>query len=241
MEMKRVLIGIVILAVIAGGGYAFMRTSTNDPQSSYVPVIVPENEIPPETVTFYSASDEEAKVTFTGVDATIEYAPLGTVTLREIESGSGGLYTNDTETITLWDRGDKVTVWEGDVMLFEGYGEKIVEDTDDLTGKTWVWASSEKSDGSRFVPKMTGAFTIAFDSGKIQGKTDCNSFFGGYTRDADMIAFDSLGSTKMYCEGSEESTFTDALMQVDRYRVDETGTLFLFLKNEAGVLTLQAL
>jgi heat shock protein HslJ len=46
-------------------------------------------------------------------------------------------------------------------------------------------------------------------------------------------------STKMACQGSQEQVFADALAKADSYMVEESGTLILYLANEAGEITLQ--
>lgn len=241
MKMNRTLVvGIVAVGVVIGIAYFFFG-----PARSTIPVaeplpIVPDSEIPAETISFWSASDEEVQATFTATDVTVTEATLGTVTLRQVDSGSGGLYTNDTETITLWDRGDKITIWQGETMLFEGYGEKPTGDVRELSGTVWTWERLSKSDGTEMTPKTPDTFSLTFEEGRVSGTTDCNSFSGAYTVvGTDTISFGPLASTKMYCEGSEEDTFTGALGEVDQFKIDASGTLFLFLKNESGSLELK--
>ncbi len=240
--MKRTIITVLGLALLGGIVFLVMQSMKEETAlPSYE--IIPDSEIAPETVSFYGASDEEVKATFHLDSVTVELPELGTVTLIQVESGSGSLYTNEDESITLWDKGDKITVWQGEEVVFEGYGE--VPETDastgnDLAANAWMWESMQTSDGVTMSPKQPGAFTLTFDADRVSGETDCNSFGGSYTAVDGTLTIGSLMSTKMYCEGSEEGVYTGALSDVDRFAFDDDGKLLLFFKNERGSMTFRA-
>lgn len=68
----------------------------------------------------------------------------------------------------------------------------------------------------------------------VTGNSGCNRMFGRYALENDMLKFDGLGGTKMYCEARMdlEQRFTNALMSVMRWKI--TGTR-LELLDERGV------
>lgn len=88
------------------------------------------------------------------------------------------------------------------------------------------------------MPNKAGVFTLIFNvDGNLSGKTDCNGFFGGYTFGSDgFIKFGPLGSTLMFCDGSEEQVFTGAIGKVDRYSIDASGNLLLLLSGNSGTI-----
>ena len=108
--------------------------------------------------------------------------------------------------------------------------------SESLIGTTWVWEKTVKSEGSNVLPKKAGMFGIAFGvDGRLIGKTDCNGFFGSYNIGSDgIIAFGSIASTLMYCEGSQETEFTKSLSDVARYELTNDGKLVLILKDNLG-------
>ncbi len=46
---------------------------------------------------------------------------------------------------------------------------------------------------------MKSAF-IVFKDNQVNGQSGCNSFFGSYTLDNNIIRFDKVGATKMMCD-----------------------------------------
>ena len=105
-----------------------------------------------------------------------------------------------------------------------------------IQSKTWVWQKTIMSDGAVITPKKAGAFTLTLGTdGKATGKTDCNSFFASYKIGTDgVIAFGGIGSTLMFCEGSQESVFTGQIAKANQYMVDASGNLVLMLPYDSG-------
>lgn len=103
-----------------------------------------------------------------------------------------------------------------------------------LQNTTWVWQKTLVDGINAVSPNKPGVFTLTFGAdGNLSGKTDCNGFFGSYTPGSDgFIKFGPLGSTMMYCEGSQESMFTGAIGKVNRYSLDASGNLTLFAGND---------
>lgn len=117
-------------------------------------------------------------------------------------------------------------------------GSAGIRDVSSLKDVTWVWQKTVETDGNIVVPNKIGAFTVTLaEDGKVSGKTDCNRFFGSYTLTSEgIISFGPLASTLMFCDGSQESLFTDYLAKVSSLRRDESGNLIFVLSNNSGAM-----
>lgn len=84
---------------------------------------------------------------------------------------------------------------------------------------------------------------ITFDAKekRATGNAGCNSFFGGYSSDANgRLRFDKLGMTMMACmDPNREAEFTKALEQVDNYTLADS-TLSLNKARMAPLMRLRA-
>ena len=105
-----------------------------------------------------------------------------------------------------------------------------------IQSKTWIWQKTVMNDDTVITPKKSGAFTLTLGTdGKATGKTDCNSFFANYKIGSDgVITFSGIGSTLMFCEGSQESVFTGQIAKANQYMVDASGNLVLILPYDSG-------
>lgn len=101
--------------------------------------------------------------------------------------------------------------------------------------KTWNWVSALYNDGTEIKPKKLDKFTITFGKdGKFSATTDCNRMSGSYTVKDKVISFGSIAMTKMFCEGSQESTFASLLETASGYHFTSKGELILDLKFDSG-------
>ncbi len=204
-------------------------------------------------VTAYSTAcfaDGECSVTVDGkkVVTTIGWsqAIVGKVTgipdFGSIENNIGAhakVYAKKTEDgYTLYGSSDyyihisRATTTQGKLPA----GSAPAVDSKAVQAHTWVWQKTVMTDTTTVTPNKTGVFTLTFGKeGNLSGKTDCNGFFGSYTFGSDgFIKFGPLGSTMMYCEGSQEQVFTSAIAKVDRYSMDASGNLILLLSGNDG-------
>lgn len=105
-----------------------------------------------------------------------------------------------------------------------------------LTNRSWKWVQTQMNDDSITRPSKADGFTITFtDDGKISGTTDCNNFAGTYTRQDNQLTFGPFMSTKMYCEGSQETVFLKQLSEVQSYLFVDN-RLILEIKYDSGQL-----
>ncbi len=104
-----------------------------------------------------------------------------------------------------------------------------------LSMKSWTWISALYNDGREIKPNQAGKFTITFlADGGFSVTTDCNSMGGSYTTDGELLTFGPIMSTKMYCEGSQESEFAELLQNTASYHFTSKGELVLDLKFDSG-------
>lgn len=106
-----------------------------------------------------------------------------------------------------------------------------------LVGKKWTWVKTDWNTGSSTLPSKPSAFTVTFDKdGKVSGTTDCNSFSGTYTSTSSKITFGPLASTKMFCDGSQESQFTGSFSAIASYTMDQKNNLVFTFKADSGTM-----
>lgn len=105
-----------------------------------------------------------------------------------------------------------------------------------LTSKKWTWIKTQYNNDTVLTPNKPGRFTITFDgNGNFTTTTDCNSGFGSYKlEDGNRITFGQMGSTEMYCEGSQEYEFAKFLSNVSGYMFNSNNELILNLKFDSG-------
>lgn len=80
--------------------------------------------------------------------------------------------------------------------------------TQPLTGKTWILQASNQP----LLPESV--ITIEFtEDGKLNGSSGCNSYFGSYTIEGDILTVDGIGATEMWCEDmmEQEMAFLEML------------------------------
>lgn len=107
---------------------------------------------------------------------------------------------------------------------------------------TWMWEQTQMNDGTIIMPNQVESFTLSFftdestgEPNRVSGTTDCNNFFGSYELGADnALSFGPLGSTMMYCEGSQEQDFMTMIGQVSHFMQQDADTLVLLLTYDSG-------
>lgn len=106
-----------------------------------------------------------------------------------------------------------------------------------LRANTWIWVKTVSADGSVVTPKTQGVFLLDFSNGgRVSGRTDCNGFGGEYSVDANgVISFGPFMSTLMYCEGSQESQYSQAVASAERYTISRAGELVLMMQDGGKV------
>lgn len=134
---------------------------------------------------------------------------------------------------SIWLLFDPKTMTLGEVVQnFEGEADPK---TMTLKLKAWNWVHTIYSDGKKITPQVPSMFALTFVDGKrFSAKTDCNGVGGEYVVAGNKITFEKMMSTLMYCEGSQESDFTQALARADSFHFTTKGELVFDLKLDSG-------
>ena len=104
-----------------------------------------------------------------------------------------------------------------------------------LNMKTWNWVNTIYNNGTEIKPIISGKFTLTFSKSKtFKATTDCNRIGGEYITSGDKISFSKMMSTLMYCDGSQEGSFTKMLNETQSYMFTSKGELVLLLKEDTG-------
>jgi heat shock protein HslJ len=213
MTTKNVLLITIALAAL-GGGWYFMNKKPV--QETVAPVTTGVETI---RVNYVSMTGESVVVEYTGTaSALLRSDDIGIARFDAAVSASGARYVSADGTLVLWNKGDTVTVSRGETVIFEGTRPAEVGEKSALNA-TWKWVENEGE--STFTPNQKDAFTLTFEvDGGVSGTTDCNSFSGAYDVVADgSLSFGPQASTKMFCDGSQETEFSESLRRVTSYAV----------------------
>ena len=127
---------------------------------------------------------------------------------------------------------------EPDVIVGENLEGEADPSRMTLGMNTWTWIRAIYNDGREIKPLGTKPFTLTFgNDGKFSATTDCNSMGGSYVANAGAISFSQIFSTKMFCEGSQETEFASLLENTAGYHFTSRGELILDLKFDSGSVT----
>jgi heat shock protein HslJ len=108
-----------------------------------------------------------------------------------------------------------------------------------IVNKTWTMTSmnGERIDSTIY---MNGAPSISFSNdGKLNGSTGCNSFSGSYKYEAGKLTLDPGAMTRMYCPGSNEEEYIEALNSVNYFKL-KNDVLILLTNQEKEVMEFES-
>lgn len=237
--MKNIIISIVVLLVVAGGAW-WIFNKINDGANTgdeFIGSYEMFTFTDPETgdSVMVSFSDNGNRALFTGLGYTEEV-------LEQAISASGARYVNTDESLVVWNKGDEITVFINDEIVFEGItgndsGVNVAV-YDDMYRYVWVWENTvlagEDEDKE---PATAGDFELTLsDDGMIGVNTDCNNAGGRYTLNNGALNIsDDMVRTAMYCEGSMEDDFLSDLLGMTVLEVN-ANTLRLANGDESVVM-----
>lgn len=213
----------------------FVAKPADAPQESTV--TTEETEVRPVTFTA-GESNESVTVTFNADTAVLNGAGFTDIVLTATPAASGAKYENSEQGVTLWNKGQEVTIYKGEETVFTGSTISAVGNDDmsaSLKMSSWVWKETVMNDDTTITPKKADAFTLTFtEEGMVQGTTDCNNFTGQYSVEGTTLTMGPLAMTRMYCEGSQEAEFVKMLSEPLGFMVTENGQLVLMLPVDSG-------
>jgi len=103
----------------------------------------------------------------------------------------------------------------------------------------YLWQETTFADGSVVTPIQTDVFTLIFEEDRMLLGTDCNSGSANFVAgDAPVSTFTvgAIASTKMYCEGSQETEYFSMIASIVQSDVSESGRL-IFTLDDGSVMT----
>ncbi|HEY9561685.1 MAG TPA: META domain-containing protein [Anseongella sp.] len=73
---------------------------------------------------------------------------------------------------------------------------------------------------------------------RVNGFAGCNKFFGTYMLNEDSLSFSGIGSTKMFCEQSQEleNNYIELLSMASHFVVSENGSTLTLLDTATPIL-----
>lgn len=102
----------------------------------------------------------------------------------------------------------------------------------------WTWLGHTGEDGVLRPPAHETAFTLAFrPDGRLEATTDCNRISGSYTVEACQLSLLPMASTRMACEGSQESLYLELLQDVEAFEFTGRGRLVLTFATRPGSIS----
>ena len=89
-------------------------------------------------------------------------------------------------------------------------------------GQMWKLSNMEGI-SAEAVEANADFFTLSFNAEEqaVNGRTNCNTFFGKFVDESGKLSFDEMGMTRMACPNMElEDAFMQMLASVDAYKVE---------------------
>lgn len=240
-----------VLILLAGATLLVMHNSNNAAPS--IEIVSSETGTTTQKIRFISPqTNEVVEVAFEGNTAVLNGEGYQNLTLTQTEAASGARYESTAENVSIWNKGAEVTMYRGRQVIFIGQTEESMGNPNpageaesmqatttaevSLSGNTWVWKQSTRTDGTTVTPNKPGVFTLEFaKDGVIRGTTDCNGFGGDYTLNGGSLSNGPLAMTKMFCEGSQENEFIALATGAGSVAIEEGTPATLTITTDAGV------
>jgi heat shock protein HslJ len=129
--------------------------------------------------------------------------------------------------------GDTLSLWDPDQDEWGIGGLELMPAAIPLDSE-WMWSKTIRKDAT-VAPEPDSPFILRLEPDlRLTAKGDCNDMAGDLAlREGGKIIIGPLVSTKVFCEGSLEPEFLDALSSAQAYSIVDD-TLILILKNDEG-------
>lgn len=106
----------------------------------------------------------------------------------------------------------------------------------ELLGGKWVldYMSPVGGKDVEALYKIQKPYLVFVDNEKVAGNNGCNNISGGYSSDGKKIHFeaDKFASTRMFCQGVDESAFVNVLKTINNYEIIEDGSKLILLTSD---------
>ncbi len=108
--------------------------------------------------------------------------------------------------------------------------------THSLSGSSWMWVGIiDSSSQVVFKPRRPEAYMLQFTENRLSSRTDCNTIGGNYEISGSNILIGEIMSTLMFCENSDEGTYSASLNNVVSFE-EKNGSLYLYTKDNSAMV-----
>lgn len=249
MKTKTITVIVVIAVLLVLGSWFWFVERVEAPSA---PAFVFQNEAGESISVSFNNENETASLNGAGYNNLI---------FKQVISASGARYENEQEGLTLWNKGNDVTLYKGEEIIFSGTAENASSEeavgesegvlsennsnnndfretisVNGIFNSDWVWLYTDLSSGERVTTPEGGRFVLSLsEEGSLSSQTDCNTIGGNFVIDGEVLSFGQLFSSKMFCVDSQEQVYSEQLALVSSYEINGE-TLKLNLNRDFGVM-----
>ena len=149
------------------------------------------------------------------------------------------------QAVTVSSVNDRLTFADAQGMTILSFARIVPPAPEPLVGATWTLDSLYTADAVSSVIAGTTITAVFGEDGRVSGSAGCNNYFGSYTVTGSSLSTSSIGSTKMYCQGTgimqQENTYLASLGKTAGFTIsgnrlslaDANGTTLLSFTKES--------
>jgi len=140
---------------------------------------------------------------------------------------------------------DRLTFADAQGMTILSFARIVPPAPEPLVGTIWTLDSLYTADAVSSVISGSTITAVFGEDGRVSGSAGCNNYFGSYTVTGSSLSTSSIGSTKMYCQGTgimqQENTYLASLGRTAGFTIsgnrlslaDANGTTLLSFTKES--------
>ena len=248
MKQMKIILLIMLVAFVAALSYSFY---TNKEAAEFIDENIELSEL---VESYMDTAGDIVIVRYSDDIAIVSMKGQQEVVLKRIQNSSAKKYSNEEGTLFLVENenGELIIsneleelIFIGDLILKDGDtledgNSELIHEDNSLVG-TWTWVGTVMNSNEGINPQpISDDFSLTFnDEGRINGTTDCNSLSAEYDATDTSLSLGPIIATRMYCEGSQETEFSNLIAEVDGYMFDDNGQLLLALPYDSGTLVFE--
>lgn len=248
--MKMILIILVVIGVLVGGFFWFNSYIYNEKQGEGLPPepirVALEGEyvcLPQKEDTIATADCAIGLHTQTGEYYALDFGLLSQTPPSLVDgdrlSASGVLTPIETLSTDYWHKYPVVGIFSVTDSL-QKLEKEIVEPLSSSTlFSSWNWKYTDLNNGTKRTAPQGDLYVLSLAStSAYRSTTDCNALSGTFVVDVEVLSFGPAVSTKMFCEGSEETEYARELGLTNSYTL-VGNELHFNLNRDYGVMVFE--
>ena len=178
-----------------------------------------------ESVTYTAPNGEILSIDFKA-DGSVEIKHQGRreINLQPILSGSGARYSNSSESVTFWTKGDEAVLIENGQLSFKGYLEN--NPTNRLANSIWSYHYTQQPNKTK-TESSASSLILTFGNQQFFAETHCHLAFGEYqylNNEPTNIRLSNITTNQLPCEPAQiaaEQPLISILNQIHRIDYQE--------------------